>query len=131
VLRCCPFVESRVVRPNGASRNGILTEQRLLSSARFVFCRPLLTYRAACSPSYQTRPLVGSRDCIQEIMSTSLMLATALNPKIGYDNASKVAKKAHKEDTTLKQAAVALELLTEEEFDEWVRRENMIGPKEA
>lgn len=43
----------------------------------------------------------------------------------------KVAKKAHKEGTTLKQAAVALELLTEEEFDEWVRPENMIGPKEA
>ncbi|CAN0477307.1 unnamed protein product, partial [Scytosiphon promiscuus] len=50
----------------------------------------LLTYRAACCPSYQTRPLVGSRDRFQEIMSTSLMLVTALNPKIGYDNASKV-----------------------------------------
>ncbi|CBN75550.1 Fumarate hydratase (Fumarase) [Ectocarpus siliculosus] len=72
---------------------------------------------------------VANRDRIQEIMSTSLMLVTALNPKIGYDNASKVAKKAHKEGTTLKEAALALELLTEEEFDEWVRPENMIGPK--
>ena len=45
------------------------------------------------------------------------MLVTALNPKIGYDNAAKVAKKAHKEGTTLKQAAVALGLLAEHEFD--------------
>ena len=56
------------------------------------------------------------------------MLVTALNPHIGYDNAAKVAKKAHAEGTTLKAAAVALGLLTEEQFDEWVRPENMIGP---
>ena len=58
------------------------------------------------------------------------MLVTALNPKIGYDNAAKVAKKAHKEGTTLKQAALALGLLTAEEFDQWVRPENMLGPSD-
>ncbi|CAM9578000.1 unnamed protein product [Ascophyllum nodosum] len=73
----------------------------------------------------------ANRERIQEIMSSSLMLVTALNPKIGYDNASKVAKKAHKDGTTLKQAALKLELLTEEEFDQWVRPEDMIGPKDA
>jgi fumarate hydratase class II len=55
------------------------------------------------------------------------MLVTALNPHIGYENAAKIAKKAHKEGTTLKEAALALELLTEEQFNEWVRPENMVG----
>ena len=65
---------------------------------------------------------------IESLRDESLMLVTALNPHIGYDNATKVAKKAHKEGTSLKVAAVALELLTAEQFDEWVRPENMIGP---
>jgi fumarate hydratase class II len=56
------------------------------------------------------------------------MLVTALNPKIGYDNAAKVAKKAHAEGTTLKEACLALGLLTAEEFDDWVRPELMLGP---
>jgi len=57
------------------------------------------------------------------------MLVTALNPYIGYDNAAKIAKKAYEEDKTLKQAALELGLLTEEQFNEYVRPENMIGPK--
>ena len=67
---------------------------------------------------------------IRELLENSLMLVTALNPHIGYDNAAKVAKKAHAEGTTLKQAALSLELLTEEQFDEWVRPEAMVGPRE-
>jgi len=66
---------------------------------------------------------------IKKNLEESLMLVTALNPHVGYDNAAKIAKKAHAENTTLKQAAVALELLTEEEFDKFVCPENMIGPK--
>ena len=66
---------------------------------------------------------------IKKNLTNSLMLVTALNPKIGYDNAAKVAKKAHKDNTTLKEAAVALGLLTAEEFDQNVRPEKMIGPK--
>ena len=65
---------------------------------------------------------------IESLRDESLMLVTALNPHIGYDNATKVAKKAHKEGTTLKAAAVELGLLTAEQFDDWVRPENMIGP---
>ena len=66
---------------------------------------------------------------IEAHLKNSLMLVTALNPHIGYDNAAKVAKKAFEEDTTLKEAAIALSLLTAEEFDEKVRPEEMTGPK--
>ncbi len=66
---------------------------------------------------------------IEAHLRNSLMLVTALNPHIGYDNAAKVAKKAYQENTTLKEAAVALNLLTAEEFDEKVRPENMTGPR--
>ena len=66
---------------------------------------------------------------IEKHLKGSLMLVTALNPHIGYDNAAKVAKKAYQDNSTLKEAAAALNLLTPEEFDEKVRPENMIGPK--
>ncbi len=66
---------------------------------------------------------------IKAHLSNSLMLVTALNPHIGYDNAAKIAKKALADGTTLKEAAVELGLLTEEKFDEVVRPENMTGPK--
>ena len=65
---------------------------------------------------------------IEELMESSLMLVTALNPHIGYDNAAKVAKKAYVEGTTLKEAAINIELLTAEEYDKWVQPENMINP---
>eukprot|EP01111_Echinosteliopsis_oligospora_P003957 TRINITY_DN1622_c0_g1_i3.p1 TRINITY_DN1622_c0_g1~~TRINITY_DN1622_c0_g1_i3.p1 ORF type:complete len:276 (+),score=83.40 TRINITY_DN1622_c0_g1_i3:142-969(+) len=65
---------------------------------------------------------------IAKIMNESLMLVTSLNPHIGYDNAAKAAKKAHKEKTTLKQACLSLNLLTSEQFDQWVRPEQMLGP---
>jgi fumarate hydratase class II len=68
------------------------------------------------------------RDRIAELVDRSLMLVTALNPKVGYDNAAEVAKKAHAEGITLKQAAVELGLLTAEEFDELVRPDKMARP---
>ncbi len=64
---------------------------------------------------------------IQQNLQNSLMLVTALNTKIGYDKASEIAKKAYKEGTTLKDAALKLKYLTAEEFDAWVRPEDMIG----
>jgi fumarate hydratase, class II len=70
----------------------------------------------------------ADRERIAKLLHESLMLVTALNPKIGYDNAAKVAKKAHNEGTTLKQAVVALRLLDEHEVDQWVRPEGMLGP---
>jgi fumarate hydratase, class II len=66
---------------------------------------------------------------IRKHLENSLMLVTSLNPHIGYDNAAKVAKKAHKENKTLKESAIELELLTEEKFDVVVRPEEMLGPK--
>lgn len=64
---------------------------------------------------------------IKRHLENSLMLVTALNPHIGYENAAAIAKKAHKEGTSLREAALALGLLTNEQFDQWVRPEDMIG----
>jgi fumarate hydratase class II len=69
---------------------------------------------------------VAVRDKIQANMENSLMLVTALNTHIGYDNAAKIAKKAHKENLTLRQSAMELGLLTDEQFTEWVDPKKMI-----
>jgi fumarate hydratase class II len=101
--------------------------------------KPVITYNvlqsirllADAARSFTDNCVVGieaNRARIDELLHRSLMLVTALNPKIGYDNAAKVAKKAHAEGTTLKEAAVALGLLTAEEFDQLVRPEKMLGP---
>ncbi|KIY98553.1 fumarate hydratase, class II [Monoraphidium neglectum] len=91
------------------------------------------------SSSFASNCVVGiqaNRKRIDQLLHESLMLVTALNNKIGYDNAAAAAKKAHKEHTTLKQAragrgaAMSLGLLSSEEFDAWVRPETMIAPKE-
>lgn len=74
--------------------------------------------------------ITANKERIESLRDESLMLVTALNPHIGYDNATKIAKKAHAEGTSLKAAALALELLTEEQFNAWVVPENMIGPKD-
>ena len=66
---------------------------------------------------------------IDKLMNESLMLVTALNPHIGYDNAAKIAKKAHADGTTLKEAGLELGLLTEEQFSEWIVPSEMIKPR--
>jgi fumarate hydratase class II len=66
---------------------------------------------------------------VKQLLNESLMLVTALNPHIGYDKAAKIAKKAHVEGMTLKEASVALGFLTARQFDQWVRPERMIGPE--
>eukprot|EP00892_Ulva_mutabilis_P001797 jgi/Ulvmu1/11618/UM008_0019.1 len=70
-----------------------------------------------------------NEDRVAQLLNESLMLVTALNNKVGYDNAAAAAKKAHKEGTTLKEAAVSLSIVTPAEFDEYVRPELMISPK--
>jgi fumarate hydratase class II len=67
---------------------------------------------------------------IEKLLHESLMLVTALNPHIGYDNAAKIAKKAHHEGTSLKEAGIALGLLTEEQFKEWIKPEDMVHPRD-
>lgn len=80
--------------------------------------------------SFNDRCAVGiepNRDVIKKHLENSLMLVTALNPHIGYENAAKIAKTAHKENKTLREVAVELGLLTGEQFDQWVRPEKMVG----
>jgi fumarate hydratase class II len=102
-------------------------------------CKPVIIYDVLQSirlladgaRSFTDKCVVGieaDRERIDELLHRSLMLVTALNPKIGYDNAAKVAKKAYAEGTSLKEAALALGLLTAEEFDRLVRPEQMLGP---
>jgi fumarate hydratase, class II len=80
--------------------------------------------------SFNDKCAVGiepNKDIIKQHMENSLMLVTALNTHIGYENAAKIAKKAHKENKTLREAAVELGLLTSDQFDQWVRPEKMVG----
>jgi fumarate hydratase class II len=86
---------------------------------------------ADAAVSFTDNCVVGieaNRERINKLMHESLMLVTALNPHIGYDNAAKIAKKAHKENTSLKEAGIALKLLTAEQFDAWVKPETMLAP---
>ncbi|KAF7920669.1 hypothetical protein BELL_0197g00060 [Botrytis elliptica] len=83
--------------------------------------------------SFEKNLVVGlqaNEEKIQSILKESLMLVTCLNPKIGYDMASKVAKNAHKKGLTLKESAMELKALSEEDFDKLVRPELMVGPED-
>jgi fumarate hydratase class II len=80
--------------------------------------------------SFRTNCVVGiepNAERLDHNLHNSLMLVTALNPHIGYDNAAKIAKTAHADGSTLKEAALKLKLLTAEQFDEWVKPEKMVG----
>ncbi|HXA70199.1 MAG TPA: class II fumarate hydratase [Stellaceae bacterium] len=86
---------------------------------------------ADASRSFADRCIVGievNRERIEELLHRSLMLVTALTPHIGYDKAAEIAKKAHREQLTLKEAALALGYVSEEDFDRWVRPEDMLEP---
>ena len=71
--------------------------------------------------------MVANEERISKHLENSLMLVTALNPHIGYDNAAKIAKEAHQNNLTLRESALRLGLVTEEQFDQWVRPESMTG----
>ena len=109
--------ELNVYKP--AMANAMLQSIRLLSDAS-------VTFADKCVAGIK-----ANEDNIQALMERSLMLVTALAPKIGYDNATTIAKTAHKNGTTLREEALNLGFVTEEEFDAVVRPELMIGPKEA
>ena len=82
--------------------------------------------------AFRTKCIEGiepNKEVIKNHLENSLMLVTALNNHIGYDKAAKIAKKAHEEGTTLREAALELDYLTNEEFDQWVRPEEMTGSK--
>jgi fumarate hydratase class II len=89
----------------------------------------LLTDATRTFRQFAVEGMEADRERIAEHVRNSLMLVTALNPIIGYDKAAEVAKKAHREGTTLREAALALGYLSAEEFDQAVRPEKMIGPR--
>jgi fumarate hydratase class II len=95
----------------------LLQSIRLLSEAT-------RSFRVHCAEGIEPR-----RDRIDQLLHESLMLVTALNPHIGYDNAAKVAKKAHRENKTLREVVIELGLMSGERFDEVVQPAKMIGPK--
>jgi fumarate hydratase class II len=84
----------------------------------------MLSFEEHCA-----RGIEANRDRISELMGRSLMLVTALAPHIGYDEAAQIAKRAHHDGTTLKEAALTLGFVSEQDFDKWVRAEEMIGPR--
>ena len=93
----------------------------MLTSARLI-ADSCLSFNEHCAVGIEPNLPVIKRN-----LENSLMLVTALNTHIGYENAAKIAKKAHKENTTLRKAAVELGLVTNEQFDQWVKPEKMVG----
>jgi fumarate hydratase class II len=113
----------------GASGNFELNVFKTVIIHNFLHSTRLLADAARSFREHCVAGIEPERERIAAYVADSLMLVTALNPHIGYDNAAKVAKKAHKDGSTLKESAIALGLVTGEDFDRWVRPENMVGPK--
>ncbi|MGM3408338.1 class II fumarate hydratase [Ralstonia holmesii] len=121
------FGNDVAVNIGGASGNFELNVFRPMIAYNFLHSVRLL---ADGMRSFNDHCAVGiepNRDRIDELVQRSLMLVTALNPHIGYDKSAQIAKKAHKEGTSLREAALALGYVTPEQFDAWVRPENMVG----
>ena len=111
----------------GASGNFELNVYKPLVIHNVLQSVRLLADGMASFDAHCARGIEPDRDRIAELVDRSLMLVTALNPHIGYDKSAEIAKKAHREGTSLKAAALALGYLTEDEFDAWVRPEDMVG----
>lgn len=112
----------------GASGNFELNVFRPLMIHNFLQSVRILSDGINSFNNFCAKGIQARHQKIQEHLEQSLMLITALNPHIGYDKAAQIAKKAYHEDKTLKEVAIELGFLTEEEFLEWVRPEKMIGP---
>jgi len=119
---------------------GVTVGSATLSNFELNVAKPLIAYNnlqsiqllADSAYSFADNCVIGiepNYENIDRLMNSSLMLVTALNEHIGYDKSAKIAKKAHKEGTTLRQAGVALGLVTDEQFTEWVKPELMVNPE--
>jgi fumarate hydratase, class II len=127
MLCCQVFGNDVAVNFGGASGNFELNVFRPMIAHNVLQSVRLL---ADGAHSFNDNCAVGiepNRERIETLLNESLMLVTALNPHIGYDKAAKIAKKAHKEGTTLKAAALALGFVTGQQFDEWVKPAEMVG----
>ncbi|MGP1931838.1 MAG: class II fumarate hydratase, partial [Arsenophonus sp. ET-DL12-MAG3] len=111
----------------GASGNFELNVFRPMIIDNFLQSVRLLADGILSFNDYCAKGIKPNRQRINKLLHESLMLVTALNIHIGYDKAAEITKKAHKEGLTLKQSALKLAYLTEDEFDSWVRPENMVG----
>ena len=116
------------VNIGGASGNFELNVFKPLIIHNFIHSGKLLAKGVESFTRHCIAGLQPNAARIDELMKKSLMLVTALNPHIGYDNAAKIAKKAHADGTTLKEAALALGLVKAEDFDKWIKPAEMISP---
>ena len=123
------FGNDVAISVGGASGNFELNVYKPLLAHNFLQSARLIADGADSFREHCAAGIEPNRERIGELVQKSLMLVTALNSHIGYDNAAKIAKKAHKEGTTLREAATALGLVKPEDFERWVRPEDMIGPK--
>ena len=116
------------VNLGGASGHLELNVYKPLIIHAFLQSARLLADGARSFEEHCARGIEPDAERIRELLSRSLMLVTSLSPHIGYDRAAEIAKKAHREGTTLREAALALGYVSAEDFDRWVRPELMIGP---
>jgi fumarate hydratase class II len=129
MLCCQVFGNDVAINFGGASGNFELNVYRPVIALNFQQSVRLLADGMASFNDHCAVGITANRDRIAELVERSLMLVTALNPHIGYDKAAQIAKKAHKEGTSLREAAVASGFVTPEQFDQWVRAEDMVGRK--
>jgi len=127
-MLCCQVLGNDVaINVGGASGNFELNVFRPMIIHNFLQSVRLLADGMNSFEEHCARGIEANCGRIAELMERSLMLVTALTPHIGYDKAAEIAKHAHREGSTLKQAALSLGHVTAEQFDQWVRPENMTG----
>ncbi|AKJ69668.1 fumarate hydratase, class II [Pandoraea thiooxydans] len=129
-MLCCQVLGNDVaINTGGAMGNFELNVFKPLLIHNFLQSARLLADGAASFDDHCAIGIEPNRARIDALLQQSLMLVTALNPHIGYDKAAQIAKKAHKEGTTLKEAALALGYLSAEQFEAWVRPAQMVGKR--
>lgn len=130
IMSCCQVMGNDVaINFGGAMGNLELNVMKPLIIHNFLQSVRLLSDGMTSFDKHCATGITANRERIDELMRNSLMLATALTPYIGYDSAAKIAKKAHHEKLTLREAGIASGLVTAEQFDSWVKPENMIGSR--
>jgi fumarate hydratase, class II len=127
MLCCQVFGNDVAINFGGASGNFELNVFRPMIAHNFLQSVRLLADGMASFNEHCAAGIEPNRERIAELVARSLMLVTALNPHIGYDKSAQIAKKAHKEGTSLREAALALGFVTAEQFDAWVKPEDMVG----
>lgn len=127
MLCCQVFGNDVAINFGGASGNFELNVFKPMIAHNFLQSVRLLADGMRSFEEHCVRGIEANRARIAELMERSLMLVTALAPHIGYDRAAQIAKKAHQEGLTLRQAALSLGFVTEQEFDRWVQPSGMIG----